>query len=70
MAAATDHRDFEFNKSGSVGRAAGFLVVAAGFMVGAVVRDFDGPLTVSNIGGKPSPSPGVAVNQAPLPEWR
>lgn len=55
MAAATDRRDFEFNKFGSIGRAAGFLLVATGFMVRAVVRDFEGPVTVSNVVAQISP---------------
>lgn len=55
MAAAADRRVFEFNKFGSIGRAAGFLLVTTGFMVRAIVRDFEGPATASNIVAQISP---------------
>ena len=45
----TDQQEFRFNKFGSVGKAAGFLVVASGFVLRSVIRGYEGDLSFSNL---------------------
>lgn len=55
MAAATDQQHFRFNKYGSIGKSAGFLIVASGFIIRAVVRGYEGEFTFSNLVSQVTP---------------
>lgn len=52
---AADGREYTFNKFGTVGKAAGFLIVAVGFMVRSVVRDYDGERTLGGLVSEVTP---------------
>ena len=46
---APDGQEYRFNKFGSVGKAAGFFLVSAGYMIRTATRGVEGDLTVGNV---------------------
>ncbi len=44
---ASDGQEYRFNKFGSVGKAAGFLLASTGYMIRSAMRGLEGERTVS-----------------------